>query len=50
MEKLLQEEQIHLLREKVMQSEQERLRGAKTISISDARSELRKRCIIKVVG
>jgi len=36
-------EQILELRAKVLQAEQERLDGAKTMSITDAREELRKR-------
>ena len=36
-------EQILQLRAKVLQAEQERLEGAKTISISDARDKLRER-------
>ena len=36
-------EQMLRLREKVLQAEQERLNGAKTISVSDARQRLRDR-------
>lgn len=36
-------EQILKLREKVWQAEQERLKGAETLSISEARKQLRER-------
>ena len=36
-------EQMLRLREKVLQAEQERLNGAKTISVSEARQRLRDR-------
>ena len=36
-------EQMLDLRERVMQAEQERLNGAKTLSVSEARKELRER-------
>ncbi|MCI6997436.1 MAG: type II toxin-antitoxin system Phd/YefM family antitoxin [Eubacterium sp.] len=36
-------EQILELRKKVLQAEQERIEGAKTISVSEARSKLRER-------
>ena len=39
-------EELELLREKVFQSEQERLDGAKTISISEARGNLRERIVV----
>ncbi|MCQ4635937.1 type II toxin-antitoxin system Phd/YefM family antitoxin [Anaerovorax odorimutans] len=38
-----QREQLLKLREKVLQAEQERISGAATISVSDARKELRRR-------
>ena len=39
------DEQVQVLRKKVIQSEQERLGGAKTISISEGRMGLRKRVL-----
>jgi len=39
------EDQMQLLREKVLQAEQERLNGAKTITISEARKRLRQRIL-----
>lgn len=38
-----QREQLLKLREKVLQAEQERISGAATMSVSDARKELRRR-------
>lgn len=39
------EEQVQLLREKVLQAEQERLDDAETITISEARKRLRERIL-----
>ena len=39
------QEQVYLLREKVLQAEQERLDGAETITISGARKRLHERIL-----
>ena len=43
--KEVSEEQAQLLCEKVLQAEQERLNGAETITISEARKRLRERIL-----
>ena len=45
MNKKMLEEQVQLLREKVLQAEQERLDDAETITISEARKRLRERIL-----
>lgn len=45
MKKELSEEQVQLLREKILQAEQERLDGAETITISEARKRLQERIL-----
>lgn len=45
MNKKILEEQVQLLREKVLQAEQERLDDAETITISEARKRLRERIL-----
>lgn len=47
MNKKTLEEQAQLLREKVLQAEQERLDGAETITISEARKRLQERIVEK---
>ena len=45
MDKKSIEKQIQLFREKVLQAERERLDGAETITISEARKRLRERIL-----
>lgn len=45
MNKKILEEQVQLLREKVLQAEQERLDDAETITILEARKRLRERIL-----